>query len=177
MRMPTPSWTAADTVGPGPEAVYTSWPRGPPAAGRTFDERAARYRHRPLRGGTRPGRARRFALTMRRSAPFGGGPPSRAVDPPGDGPCAGTRLPREDPCHVNRAPRRWRLICTRPLDSSAFLFGDRLTETDVRLFVTLVRFDAAYHGLFKCNLRRMSDYPNLSAHLERMLPFPASPAR
>jgi putative glutathione S-transferase len=53
-----------------------------------------------------------------------------------------------------------------------FLFGDGLTETDVRLFVTLVRFDAAYHSLFKCNLRRLTDYPALSAYLERILNVP-----
>ena len=48
-------------------------------------------------------------------------------------------------------------------DGREYLFGSELTEADVRLFVTLVRFDAAYHGLFKCNLRRIADYPALSA--------------
>ena len=57
-------------------------------------------------------------------------------------------------------------------DGRAFLLGDRFTEADVRLFVTLVRFDAAYHGLFKCNLRRIADYPALSAYLERVLALP-----
>ena len=39
-----------------------------------------------------------------------------------------------------------------------------LTEADIRLFTTLIRFDAVYAGHFKCNLRRIADYPNLSAY-------------
>lgn len=53
-----------------------------------------------------------------------------------------------------------------------YLFGDRPTETDIRAFVTLIRFDAAYHGLFKTNLRQIADYPRLSALLQRMLDLP-----
>jgi putative glutathione S-transferase len=45
-------------------------------------------------------------------------------------------------------------------------------SADIRLFVTLVRFDAAYHGLFKCNLRRLAEYHNLSAYLKRVLDIP-----
>ena len=48
-----------------------------------------------------------------------------------------------------------------------------LTEADIRLFVTLVRFDAAYHGLFKANKRRIVDYPNLNGYLQRLLLIPA----
>nr|Q8KN33.1 RecName: Full=Glutathionyl-hydroquinone reductase PcpF; Short=GS-HQR [Sphingobium chlorophenolicum]4FQU_A Chain A, Putative glutathione transferase [Sphingobium chlorophenolicum]4FQU_B Chain B, Putative glutathione transferase [Sphingobium chlorophenolicum]4FQU_C Chain C, Putative glutathione transferase [Sphingobium chlorophenolicum]4FQU_D Chain D, Putative glutathione transferase [Sphingobium chlorophenolicum]4FQU_E Chain E, Putative glutathione transferase [Sphingobium chlorophenolicum] len=48
------------------------------------------------------------------------------------------------------------------LTGREWLVGDRLTEADIRLFPTLVRFDAIYHGHFKCNLRRIADYPNLS---------------
>lgn len=59
----------------------------------------------------------------------------------------------------------------RLADGRTFLHGDRFTETDVRLFVTLVRFDAAYHGLFKCNLHRIADYPGLTAYLKRVLAF------
>jgi glutathionyl-hydroquinone reductase len=47
------------------------------------------------------------------------------------------------------------------LATRRFLTGDRLTEADIRLFTTLVRFDPVYHGHFKCNVRRVIDYPNL----------------
>lgn len=57
-------------------------------------------------------------------------------------------------------------------DGRGWLLGDRFTETDIRAFVTLVRFDVAYHGLFKCNLRRIADYPLLSGYLRRVLALP-----
>jgi putative glutathione S-transferase len=51
------------------------------------------------------------------------------------------------------------------LSKSRYLFGNRIVEADWRLFCTLVRFDVVYHGHFKCNLRRIIDYPNLQAYL------------
>jgi len=51
------------------------------------------------------------------------------------------------------------------LSKSRFLFGNRIVEADWRLFCTLIRFDAVYHGHFKCNLRRIIDYPNLQSYL------------
>jgi putative glutathione S-transferase len=51
------------------------------------------------------------------------------------------------------------------LETQRYLFGNRIVETDWRLFCTLVRFDAVYHGHFKCNIRRIIDYPNLQGYL------------
>jgi putative glutathione S-transferase len=51
------------------------------------------------------------------------------------------------------------------LSKSRFLFGDRIVESDWRFFCTLVGFDVVYHGHFKCNLRRIVDYPNLQGYL------------
>jgi putative glutathione S-transferase len=58
------------------------------------------------------------------------------------------------------------------LDRSRYLVGDRITEADWRLFPTLVRFDAVYYGHFKCNLRRIGDYPNLSNYLRDLYQVP-----
>jgi putative glutathione S-transferase len=51
------------------------------------------------------------------------------------------------------------------LTTRRYLFGNRIVETDWRLFCTLVRFDTVYYGHFKCNLRRILDYPNLQGYL------------
>jgi putative glutathione S-transferase len=47
------------------------------------------------------------------------------------------------------------------LSGQRWLLGPRLTEADIRLFTTLVRFDPVYHTHFKCNIRRLIDYPSL----------------
>ena len=60
----------------------------------------------------------------------------------------------------------------RRLSRQRYLVGNRQTEADWRLFTTLVRFDAVYHGHFKCNLRRIVDYPNLSNYLRDLYQVP-----
>ncbi len=58
------------------------------------------------------------------------------------------------------------------LSTRRFLFGEHYVESDWRFFVTLVRFDAVYHGHFKCNLRRIADYPNLFGYLKDLYQVP-----
>ncbi len=58
------------------------------------------------------------------------------------------------------------------LECQSYLMGEQLTESDIRAFVTLIRFDAAYHGLFKCNIKRIADYPDLTAYLGRIIDIP-----
>jgi putative glutathione S-transferase len=58
------------------------------------------------------------------------------------------------------------------LADKRYLCGDRLTEADIRLLPTLLRFDLVYHGHFKCNLRRLVDYPNLWAYTRDVLRAP-----
>jgi glutathionyl-hydroquinone reductase len=58
------------------------------------------------------------------------------------------------------------------LSGQRYLVGTRITEADWRLFTTLVRFDAVYYSHFKCNLRRIADYPNLSNYLRELYQWP-----
>ncbi len=54
-----------------------------------------------------------------------------------------------------------------------YLLGDAITEADVRLWVTLARFDAVYYSHFKCNLRRITDYPSLWGYARDLYALPA----
>ena len=58
------------------------------------------------------------------------------------------------------------------LEESRFLTGSAITEADWRLFVTLIRFDPVYVGHFKCNQRRIADYPNLSGYVRDLYQQP-----
>ena len=58
------------------------------------------------------------------------------------------------------------------LSNQDFLVGDQVTEADWRLFTTLVRFDAVYVRHFNCNIKRIADYPALSAYLKRLYNWP-----
>jgi glutathionyl-hydroquinone reductase len=58
------------------------------------------------------------------------------------------------------------------LGQQRFLVGGQLTEADIRLFTTLVRFDAVYYGHFKCNLRRLVDFPNLWSYARDLYQCP-----
>ncbi|MCI1985025.1 MAG: glutathione S-transferase C-terminal domain-containing protein [Lactobacillus sp.] len=59
------------------------------------------------------------------------------------------------------------------LSRSRFLFGNQLTDSDVRLFTTLSRFDIAYYDKFRCNKQRLRDYPNLWAYARDLYSIPA----
>lgn len=58
------------------------------------------------------------------------------------------------------------------LSNRRYLTGDKITEADWRLFTTLIRFDAVYVGHFKCNLKQIADYPNLSGYLRDLFQRP-----
>jgi len=58
------------------------------------------------------------------------------------------------------------------LSGNRYLLGKQITESDWRLFTTLIRFDAVYVGHFKCNLKRIADYPNLSNYLIELYQVP-----
>ena len=58
------------------------------------------------------------------------------------------------------------------LSNRSWLMGETITEADIRLFTTLIRFDVVYVGHFKCNIRRIADYPNLSRFLKTLYALP-----
>ncbi|MOA51523.1 Glutathionyl-hydroquinone reductase YqjG [compost metagenome] len=53
-----------------------------------------------------------------------------------------------------------------------FLLGENFTEADIKLFVTLIRFDTVYYSLFKCNLHRLADYKHVSEYVNRVFNIP-----
>ena len=63
-------------------------------------------------------------------------------------------------------------LLERRLSKSRFLFGDYITDSDVRLYATLVRFDVAYYSAFKANRNRIADFPNLWGYLRDLYQTP-----
>ena len=61
------------------------------------------------------------------------------------------------------------------LENRSYLVGEQITEADLRLFTTLIRFDAVYVGHFKCNLRTLRSYPNLLAFTRMIYGLPKVP--
>lgn len=82
---------------------------------------------------------------------------------------ATTQNTYEEGCRTAFAALDW---LDEILSRQRYLVGGRLTEADWRLFTTLVRFDAVYYSHFKCNLRRIVDYPNLSNYLRDLYQIP-----
>ena len=58
------------------------------------------------------------------------------------------------------------------LSHHRYLAGEQITEADWRLFTTLIRFDTVYYSHFKCNIKRITDYPNLSGYLRELYQWP-----
>ncbi|WP_341303658.1 glutathione S-transferase family protein [Pseudomonas sp. TMP25] len=58
------------------------------------------------------------------------------------------------------------------LSTQRYLHGEQITEADWRLFTTLIRFDAVYHGHFKCNIKRVEDYPHLAGYVRELYQWP-----
>ncbi|AWF82671.1 glutathione-dependent reductase [Microbulbifer sp. A4B17] len=58
------------------------------------------------------------------------------------------------------------------LGKQRYLVGDKITEADWRIFTTLIRFDSVYHGHFKCNKKRLEDYPNLRNYVRELYQWP-----
>jgi glutathionyl-hydroquinone reductase len=58
------------------------------------------------------------------------------------------------------------------LSNKRYLLGEKITEADWRLFTTLIRFDAVYHGHFKCNIKRIEDYPHLAGCVRELYQWP-----
>ena len=82
---------------------------------------------------------------------------------------AGTQQAYEEACDQLFAALDW---VEARLRTRRYLCGERLTEADWRLFPTLVRFDCVYFGHFKCNIRRIEDYPCLSNYLRELYQIP-----